>query len=194
MPSELKIGDKVEIAGPTIDGSLIQFGKKFIISEQKDTRLYSGKEVLWYPASSLRLISPEFNIGDRVFCVSGHSIMSPDSRLDGKKGIVVNNQYITGSGVKCIHMKWDDNCRHNLLSLDCELILLEKSVEDGCFESTCHTYGLSNTNDFRERLTAIESRQDCFERIQGDRIKCLTNRLTEVESVLSKIKKIFEGF
>ena len=57
--NKLKIGDWVEIIGPTKSGAKIHMGDKFVISQVKNPETYSHDGFPWYPASSLRNLDPD---------------------------------------------------------------------------------------------------------------------------------------
>lgn len=70
IPHAFRIGNNVEVIGPSITGNDIHLGKRFKIecmyvnpSQHIQFEPYDGT---YYPASSLRLVEPELKIGDWV--------------------------------------------------------------------------------------------------------------------------------
>lgn len=131
--SELQLGTEVEIIGPSRGGDSRHTGEKFEISQidisKSRGEFYSHEGFSWYPASSLRVVQ-KFKKGDRVYCEHGESVICPGNWIDKKTGTVNDPDYITGDGIKCVIVDWDDKSKRTSV-LSSNLRLMEDGLKIG---------------------------------------------------------------
>lgn len=162
MTPPFQLGDTVEIIGPSRFGNSDHIGEKFTITERwqhLEQDEYSTTSLPWYPASSLRLV-PKFKKGDRVYCECGTDPMFPMQLIQDKTGTVMDPDYITCYGARCVHVKWDDDRPRNLVLAEGLQLVEELQVGDWVEVIGPFIAGYLDTGKRIFQLTEIHTEHD----------------------------------
>lgn len=215
-PPTFRIGDQVEIIGPSVSGQTNDIGHKFTIWQMHDGgKFYTNGQEYNYPASSLRLVE-ELKIGDLV-------------RVSGSSGTytIVNFDQIGNAVLASDHTKFmknindlrklspeemqpikviptaEDNAkrldahREEMDAANERLSVIEKKLKqlDGENDKLIGDYreGLIREDDQDKRLAAIEKRQN-EAREYSDNLYKITEKLAERIYDLQKRLEFVEAF
>lgn len=183
VDEELKIGDWVRVVGPAGNGSDFSRGYIFQISEKSPIGEFSTKKSAWYPASSLRKLTPEEiqqyqtaqmlpkpteiqELRRRIHDLE----MSLDGFTNGPEP-----EYVSGF----LHVK--DPIRKRLSVIEARLGNIDRILED---HWELHT-------QWRDRLSAIESRLNSLApshtELMGD-VEALAEKMSAMQKEIDVLK------
>ena len=162
-PPAFRIGDQVEIIGPSAGGARIHVGDKFIISEiltRADDDAYSDADHSWYPASSLRLVE-ELKIGDLVEIVGQPCGLKrkPVGMMGKVLGITCEGNYELANWIypaASLRKLTSGEAKQHVAPK----LKLSQEAKDKISELVSDAITGKNTIDIDKRLSAIEKRLD----------------------------------